>query len=117
MRNFISRSISEIKIFDIFLGLDSRLDKQRFFESNNATFMIPKKFEYNPVRRDESESLVQKSVMDELEARKQKLKERLATLKVDSEGSIHFFREINFTKKYNFFIIIITFSYMYIFFL
>jgi SLIT-ROBO Rho GTPase activating protein len=66
-------------------GLDSRLDKQRFFESNNATFMIPKKFEYNPVRRDESESLVQKSVMDELEARKQKLKERLATLKVDSE--------------------------------
>ena len=86
-RNFISRSISEIKIFDIFLGLDSRLDKQRFFESNNATFMIPKKFEYNPVRRDESESLVQKSVMDELEARKQKLKERLATLKVDSEGT------------------------------
>ena len=62
-----------------------RLDKQRFFEGNNATFMIPKKFEYNPVRRDESESLVQKSVMDELEARKQKLKERLATLKVDSE--------------------------------
>ena len=53
--------------------------------------MIPKKFEYNPVRRDESESLVQKSVMDELEARKQKLKERLATLKVDSEGSIYFF--------------------------
>ena len=53
--------------------------------------MIPKKFEYNPVRRDESESLVQKSVMDELEARKQKLKERLATLKVDSEGRIHFF--------------------------
>ena len=62
-----------------------RLDKQRFFEGNNATFMIPKKFEYNPVRRDESETLVQKSVMDELEARKQKLKERLATLKVDSE--------------------------------
>ena len=53
--------------------------------------MIPKKFEYNPVRRDESESLVQKSVMDELEARKQKLKERLATLKVDSEGAYIFF--------------------------
>ena len=34
-------------------GLDSRLDKQRFFEYNNAAFMIPKKFEYNPVRRDE----------------------------------------------------------------
>ena len=35
------------------VGLDSRLDKQRFFEYNNAAFMIPKKFEYTPVRRDE----------------------------------------------------------------
>ena len=61
--------------------------------------MIPKKFEYNPVRRDESESLVQKSVMDELEARKQKLKERLATLKVDSEGSIHFFFVKSISRK------------------
>ena len=33
--------------------LDSRLDKQRFIENNNTTFMIPKKFEYAPVRRDE----------------------------------------------------------------
>merc|ERR1711963_480937 len=66
-------------------SLDSRLDKQRFFEANNASFMIPKKFEYNPVRRDETESLVHKSILEELEARKQKLKERLATLKVDSE--------------------------------
>jgi SLIT-ROBO Rho GTPase activating protein len=66
-------------------GLDSRLDKQRFFEFNTAAFMIPKKFEYSPVRRDESETLVQKSIMDELESRKKKLKERLATLKVDSE--------------------------------
>ena len=47
--------------------------------------MIPKKFEYNPVRRDDSETLIQKSIMDELEMRKGKLKERLATLKVDSE--------------------------------
>jgi SLIT-ROBO Rho GTPase activating protein len=34
-------------------AMDSRLDKQRFIESNNTTFMIPKKFEYAPVRRDE----------------------------------------------------------------
>ena len=34
-------------------GLDSRLDKQKFFEYNNTAFMIPKKFEYSPVRRDE----------------------------------------------------------------
>ena len=47
--------------------------------------MIPKKFEYAPVRRDETETIMQKSVMEELEVRKQKLKERLATLKVDSE--------------------------------
>ena len=34
-------------------GLDSRLDKQKFFEYNNTAFMIPKKFEYSPVRREE----------------------------------------------------------------
>ena len=34
-------------------GLDSRLDKQKFIELNNNTFMIPKKFEYTPARRDE----------------------------------------------------------------
>jgi SLIT-ROBO Rho GTPase activating protein len=66
-------------------SLDSRLDKQRFFEANNSSFMIPKKFEYNPVRRDETETLVHKSVLDELEVRKRKLQERLATLKVDNE--------------------------------
>ena len=42
-------------------GLDSRLDKQRFFEYNNAAFMIPKKFEYNPVRRDEVKKMVFKN--------------------------------------------------------
>ena len=47
--------------------------------------MIPKKFEYTPARRDETETIMQKSVIEELEVRKQKLKERLATLKVDSE--------------------------------
>ena len=51
--------------------------------------MIPKKFEYNPVRRDETESLVHKSVLDELEVRKRKLKERLATLK----GTIQILRK------------------------
>lgn len=91
-------------------GLDSRLDKQRFIEANNTTFMIPKKFEYSPVRRDEvrpywelaqddevdvivlmillfvqSEYVVQKVVLDELESRKQKLVERLTQLKTESE--------------------------------
>lgn len=34
-------------------GMDSRLDKQKFIESNNTTFMIPKKFELAQARRDE----------------------------------------------------------------
>jgi SLIT-ROBO Rho GTPase activating protein len=66
-------------------GLDSRLDKQRFIESNNTTFMIPKKFEYTPVRRDESETLVQKTILDELEIRKQSLLKLLKELKTESE--------------------------------
>ena len=43
----------------IISSLDSRLDKKMFLEKNEAAFMIPKKFEYQPVRRDETE-LVQK---------------------------------------------------------
>ena len=66
-------------------GLDSRLDKQKFFECNNTAFMIPKKFEYTPVRRDESESLVQKSMLDELEMRKKKLKDRIGSLNLERE--------------------------------
>ena len=52
--------------------MDSRLDKQRFFENNNASFMIPKKFEYTPARRDETETIMQKSVIDELEGKAEK---------------------------------------------
>ena len=65
-------------------GLDSRLDKKNFLERNDQAFMIPKKFEYQPVRRDESESS-QKPVLEELESRKKKLAERLASLRVESE--------------------------------
>ena len=61
-------------------AMDSRLDKQRFIESNNSAFMIPKKFEYAPVRRDETETLVQKSILDELEIRKQSLITRLKVI-------------------------------------
>lgn len=34
-------------------GLDSRLDKQRFLESNHTAFMIPKKFEFQGLRGDD----------------------------------------------------------------
>lgn len=34
-------------------NLDSRLDKQRFLEQNNAAFMLPKKFEFQGHKGDE----------------------------------------------------------------
>merc|ERR1719471_1335585 len=68
----------------IITGLDSRLDKKLFLEKNEAAFMIPKKFEYQPVRWDETE-LVQKAVVEELKSRKLKLAERINSLRVESE--------------------------------
>ena len=46
--------------------------------------MLPKKFEYQPVRRDESE-LVQKPVIEELASRQKKLAERISCLRKESE--------------------------------
>jgi len=37
-------------------ALDSRLDKQRFLESNHTAFMIPKKFEVQGTRTDDEVS-------------------------------------------------------------
>ena len=34
--------------------LDSRSDKQKFMELNNAVFMLPKKFEFQPFKGDEA---------------------------------------------------------------
>jgi len=64
--------------------LDSRLDKKKFLEKNESAFMVPKKFEYQPVRRDETE-LVQKPVVEELESRKKKLADRISSLRAESE--------------------------------
>jgi len=65
-------------------SLDSRLDKKKFLEMNEQAFMLPKKFEYQPVRRDESE-LVQKPVLEDLELRQLKLAERISSLRTESE--------------------------------
>ena len=65
-------------------SLDSRLDKKYFLEKNDQAFMIPKKFEYVPVRRDESEVML-KPVLEELESRKGKLADRLSSLRTESE--------------------------------
>ena len=46
--------------------------------------MLPKKFEYQPVRRDESE-LVQKPVIEELASRQKKLAERISCLRKECE--------------------------------
>ena len=65
-------------------SLDSRRDKKYFLEKNDQAFMIPKKFEYQPVRRDETEQ-IHKPVAEELESRKRKLAERLGSLRAESE--------------------------------
>ena len=65
-------------------SLDSRRDKKYFLEKNDQAFMIPKKFEYQPVRRDETEQ-IHKPVLEELESRKRKLAERLGSLRAESE--------------------------------
>ena len=62
----------------------ARLDKKKFLEMNEQAFMLPKKFEYQPVRRDESE-LVQKPVIEELASRQKKLAERISCLRKESE--------------------------------
>merc|ERR1719206_1432692 len=64
--------------------IDARLDKKKFLEKHESAFMVPKKFEYQPVRRDETE-LVQKPVVEELESRKKKLADRISSLRVESE--------------------------------
>jgi len=68
----------------ILSALDSRLDKKKFLERHESAFMVPKKFEYQPVRRDETE-LVQKPVVEELESRKKKLADRISSLRAESE--------------------------------
>jgi len=78
-------SQQEIDVMNkVLSSLDSRLDKKRFLEMNEQAFMLPKKFEYQPVRRDESE-LVQKPVLEELESRQKKLAERIGCLRKESE--------------------------------
>lgn len=67
-------------------SLDTRVDKQRFLEYNNAPFMIPKKFEFQGHRGDEENAVsVDKSIQDEMEHRFKLLCRRLTALKTESE--------------------------------
>ena len=56
----------------------------KFLEMNEQAFMLPKKFEFLPVRRDESE-LIQEHVLDELKSRQKKIAERISSLQKESE--------------------------------
>ncbi|XP_017890134.1 SLIT-ROBO Rho GTPase-activating protein 1-like isoform X2 [Ceratina calcarata] len=67
-------------------ALDSRADKQRFLESHHAAFMIPKKFEFQGQRGDESpEPELQKMLHAEMEQRLSQLQQRLTSLRTESE--------------------------------
>ncbi|XP_018058318.1 PREDICTED: SLIT-ROBO Rho GTPase-activating protein 1-like isoform X2 [Atta colombica] len=70
-----------------FVGaLDSRADKQRFMESHHAAFMIPKKFEFQGQRGDETpEPELQKMLHSEMEQRLQQLQQRVTSLRTESE--------------------------------
>ncbi|KAK8383022.1 hypothetical protein O3P69_011505 [Scylla paramamosain] len=67
-------------------NLDSRLDKQRFLEFNNAAFMLPKKFEFQGHKGDEvNQVVVNRHVQEEMEKRYAHLVSRLTSLKTESE--------------------------------
>lgn len=76
-------------------NLDSRLDKQRFLEQNNAAFMLPKKFEFQGHKGDETHDdanakqvnqvVVNRQVQEEMEKRYAHLVSRLTSLKTESE--------------------------------
>ncbi|XP_076035046.1 SLIT-ROBO Rho GTPase-activating protein 1-like isoform X5 [Oratosquilla oratoria] len=67
-------------------NLDSRHDKQRFLEFNNAAFMLPKKFEFQGHKGDEvNQVVVPRSVQEEMEKRYAHLVARLTSLKTESE--------------------------------
>ncbi|XP_063238687.1 SLIT-ROBO Rho GTPase-activating protein 1-like isoform X2 [Bacillus rossius redtenbacheri] len=66
-------------------SLDSRLDKQRFLESNHTAFMIPKKFEFQGQKDEGPETELQKSLRDDLESRLCQLQSRVTSLRTESE--------------------------------
>ncbi|XP_043254153.1 SLIT-ROBO Rho GTPase-activating protein 1-like isoform X2 [Colletes gigas] len=67
-------------------ALDSRADKQRFLESYHSAFMIPKKFEFQGQRGDETpEPELQKLLHTEMEQRLMQLQQRVTSLRTESE--------------------------------
>lgn len=68
-------------------SLQSRDDKQRFFESSNQTFMLPKRFDF---KCDQSETIFEISTNDlreEFKQRHNQIRKRLGILRMESEVS------------------------------
>nr|CAD2174710.1 unnamed protein product [Meloidogyne enterolobii] len=68
-------------------SLQSRDDKQRFFESSNQTFMLPKRFDF---KCEQSETIFEISTNDlreEFKQRHNQIRKRLEILRMESEGS------------------------------
>ncbi|XP_067217186.1 SLIT-ROBO Rho GTPase-activating protein 1-like isoform X2 [Linepithema humile] len=66
-------------------SLDSRGDKQKFLESYNTAFMIPRKFEFEGHEHENTEPELQKLLRTEMEQRLQQLQSRVTTLRIESE--------------------------------
>ncbi|XP_064605017.1 SLIT-ROBO Rho GTPase-activating protein 3-like isoform X2 [Liolophura sinensis] len=66
--------------------LDSRADKQKFMEINNAVFMLPRKFEFQPCRGDEVKQIcAQKSVQEQLIQEYNAIGDRQLQLKLEND--------------------------------
>uniref|UniRef100_A0A915EVF2 Rho-GAP domain-containing protein n=1 Tax=Ditylenchus dipsaci TaxID=166011 RepID=A0A915EVF2_9BILA len=69
-------------------SLQPQQDKQKFFESNSSTFMLPKRFEF---KCDANETIDQISLgeglSEELKQRHHQIKKRLSTLRAESDAS------------------------------
>ncbi|MFH4981160.1 hypothetical protein AB6A40_007869 [Gnathostoma spinigerum] len=67
-------------------GIDAKADKQRFFEANYATFMLPKRFEFRSLAGDNDSMLsATDGIAEELQQRQMQIERRLANVRLESE--------------------------------
>lgn len=67
-------------------SLDAKADKQRFFEANHATFMLPKRFEFRGQIGDAVSTVsAAEGVAEELQQRQMQIERRLANVRLESE--------------------------------
>ncbi|VDK51250.1 unnamed protein product [Anisakis simplex] len=67
-------------------SLDAKADKQRFFEANHATFMLPKRFEFRGQIGDAMSTVsAAEGVAEELQQRQMQIERRLTNVRLESE--------------------------------